>query len=84
MTKGTLFEVPIALGGICGLRRGEILGLQEVDIDFERHRIKISHQLVEVKKELLFTAPKSQDSNRTITRALGDIGKIDSKNFRRD
>lgn len=67
MTKGTLFEVPIALGGICGLRRGEILGLQETDIDFERHCIKISHQLVEVKKELRFTAPKSQDSNRTIS-----------------
>ena len=61
------FEVAVALGGICGLRRGEILGLKEADIDFDKRLIHIRKQLVQLKKGSNRTKVKTDGSNRVIS-----------------
>ncbi len=37
--------VIIALGALCGLRKGEICGLEWKDVDFERHTLHIRHSM---------------------------------------
>jgi len=61
------FEVAVALGGICGLRSGEILGLKEADIDFDKRLIHIRKQLVQLKKGSNRTKVKTDGSNRVIS-----------------
>lgn len=56
----------IILAGICGLRRGECLGLKWSKINFEQKTICIDEQLVEVNKLLSFSTPKSAESTRII------------------
>lgn len=46
LVKDTDMEAPIALAAICGLRRGEILGLKESEISWEKHLIRICRQLI--------------------------------------
>ena len=62
--KDTDMEVPIALAAICGLRRGEVLGLKWCDINFENCIVKICRQLIPTKDGFQFEAPKSETSNR--------------------
>ncbi len=50
-----------------GLRRGEILGLQDQDINFETKQLNIRRQLVRGKKGLYFKEPKTKSSKRVIT-----------------
>lgn len=66
ITKDTIYEVPIALASICGLREGECLALQENDIDFNNMTIKITKQLTRVNNIVKVTPPKSEESNRII------------------
>lgn len=66
VAKDTPYELPIALAGICGLRRGECLGLKISDIDFSTKTIKISRQLILLRKQIVESEPKSTDSNRII------------------
>lgn len=66
ITKDTIYEVPIALASICGLREGECLALQENDIDFNNMTIKITKQLTRVNNIVKITPPKSEESNRII------------------
>lgn len=66
VAKDTPYELPIALAGICGLRRGECLGLKISDIDFSTKTIKISRQLILLRKQIVESEPKSTDSNRVI------------------
>ena len=66
-TKGTYFEIPVALAAICGLRRGECLGLVVDDIDFEKQMVRINKQMVDVGGEIFIEEPKSEDSNRMIS-----------------
>lgn len=58
-----------------GLRKGEILGLQWNDIDFENKRINVIHNLCRIKStdektdkkyEMLLMSPKTQSSKRSI------------------
>jgi integrase len=49
-----------------GLRRGELLGLQWQDIDFEKRELKVVRQLIRGKKGLYFKDPKTESSKRTI------------------
>lgn len=65
--KDTFYEVPVALAALCGLRRGECLELKASDVDFDRNLIHIRRQAVEIGKKIQFTAPKSDESVRTIS-----------------
>ena len=49
-----------------GLRRGEVLGLQWKDIDFERGTLSVTKQVRYVKGELKIAPPKTKASNRSI------------------
>ena len=49
-----------------GLRRGEVLGLQWKDIDFERGTLSVTKQVRYVKGELKIVPPKTKASNRSI------------------
>ncbi len=64
--KDTTFEVPIALAGVCGLRRGECLGMDIGCIDFENNVLRIERQLIDIEGKLVFSEPKSEESQRVI------------------
>lgn len=55
----------------CGLRRGEILCLQWVDIDFKNKRLNITNNLIHVNNELILQDTKTSGSGRTV--ALPEI-----------
>lgn len=63
----------------CGLRIGEILGLNFNDFDFENCTVKINKQYSRFSKELI-TDPKSRNSNRVIPVPYIVLNEI--KNFR--
>lgn len=67
LVKNTIFEVPIALAAICGLRRGECLALKVDDIDFTNKTIRIDKQLLSIDGKTIFSEPKSEDSKRIIS-----------------
>ncbi len=57
----------IALAGLMGLRRAEILGLSfDRDIDMDDKSIQIRKQVIRTKKGYEFTEPKSQKSKRKL------------------
>ncbi|OQB54108.1 MAG: Transposase [Firmicutes bacterium ADurb.Bin146] len=64
--KGTYCYVPVLLGVGLGLRRGEALGLQWKDIDFDNKTIQIRRSLIPTKDGLLFHDPKTEGSKRII------------------
>lgn len=66
VSKGTMFEIPILLAGIYGMRRGEILGLYKDEVDFDNNLLHIKRQLLYLDKKVYFDTPKSQESVRTI------------------
>ena len=49
-----------------GLRRGEVVGLQWKDVDFEKGTLSITKQIRYVKKKLVIAPPKTKASERTI------------------
>lgn len=49
-----------------GVRRGELLGLQWKDVNFEEHTLRITRQVKYIKGVLKILPPKTQASNRTI------------------
>ena len=65
--KDTIYEVPIALAAVCGLRRGECLAIKEDDVDFTNMTIKVDKQLVEIDGKIMITPPKSEESKRLIS-----------------
>ena len=65
--KGTFYEIPIALAGLCGLRRGECLALKEEDIDFTNKRINVNKQLQQIGNTFQLAPPKSTESNICIS-----------------
>lgn len=67
VVKDTMYEVPIALAAICGLRRGECLAITKNDIDFKNQTIRINKQLIDINNKTVIGSPKSEDSNRTIS-----------------
>ena len=62
--RGTQFEALFYVDLFTGLREGEILGLTWENVDFERKRITIEHQL-----------PKTQRRNKPVTFATVKNGK---------
>ena len=64
--RKTDMEVPVALAGVMGLRRGEILGLKWSNINFDNNTLSIKQQLVYTKNAVIETTPKTENSRRTI------------------
>ncbi|WP_196592157.1 tyrosine-type recombinase/integrase [Pectinatus frisingensis] len=67
IVKDSMYEVPVALAAICGLRRGECLGLKEKDISFEEKTINIVRQLADVNNKTIISEPKSTNGIRLIS-----------------
>ena len=64
--KGTDMELVIDMELCMGLRRGELLGLQWCDIDWDRKRISIVRNRVVVDGKTLVKEPKTENSIRTL------------------
>lgn len=75
--KDTTAELPIALAGLSGLRRGEVAGLKWADIDFDQKIITIRKQRTGSKNSTKRSRVKTSDSFRCIraTQTLIDILK---------
>lgn len=62
------YKVCVLLALFGGLRKGEICGLDECDIDFERNRIHIrQNRITEVGSGVYIDTPKTDSSRRTIS-----------------
>lgn len=58
---------PIVLTlGLCGLRWGELVGLQVGDVDFKRQRIHVRRSATEVNHEIVVDAPKTGEEHTVI------------------
>jgi integrase len=75
VVKGTPDEIPIILGAGCGLRRGEVFGLQWDDIDFRKREISIKRSEVRFDKTIT-KSPKTDSSKRTIVAPGYVINKL--------
>lgn len=64
--RGTKYEIPIILGALTGMRRGEILGLKWNCVNLVRKTITVIRSLEEVKEGLFFGETKTRSSRRTI------------------
>lgn len=65
--KGDRLEVLYRVGLSLGLRRGEILGLRWIDVNFQRATLSVARTLQRTKtKGLIFSTPKTKGSIRTI------------------
>ena len=64
--KGTEMELIIDIELCLGLRRGELLGLQWSDIDWNKNQIHIIHNRVVVKGKSVDKDPKTETSRRTV------------------
>ncbi|WP_301291923.1 site-specific integrase [Bacillus sp. 1663tsa1] len=67
--KESRYYIAYLLAITCGMRKGEILGLQWKDIDFERRALSVNRSLSHITKE--FHEPKTSSGKRLIV--LPDI-----------
>lgn len=75
--EGHRMEAIILIAGMCGLRRGELLGLTWEDIDFEEGVIRIERNIVPTTTEGVLTKnPKTKKSRRTITIPSGVLARL--------
>ena len=63
---GSIDEIPILLGALCGMRLSEIMGLTWNDINFETRQINIRKANVSVSGKVITKATKTRNSYRTI------------------
>jgi integrase len=75
---GPRYRALVLLACFCGLRWGELAGLQRADIDCDRRTVRIARQLCEVAgREPFLASPKSDAGKRTVSMPsliLADIG----------
>jgi integrase len=66
--QGHRMEAIILIAGMCGLRRGELLGLRWEDIDLEKEILHVRKNVVPTTTEgIIEKNPKTKKSARTIT-----------------
>lgn len=63
---GHRFEALYHLAITLGMRRGELLGLRWMDINWVDSTLQIRQQLIEVDHAAVFATPKSESSKRTL------------------
>lgn len=71
--RGHRLYAAFHLAAVTGMRRGEVLGLQWGDLDFERGVVKVQRSLVEVGGQVQLETPKTQNSHRTIFLSQGTM-----------
>jgi integrase len=74
--KGTEMELIIDIELCLGLRRGEMLGLQWEDIDFEKNQIHVVRNRVVVDGKSVVKDPKTESSRRTVDVPVQLIQKL--------
>ena len=63
--------IPVLLAATTGMRRGEIVALRWRDLNLDAHALSVSQTVEETRRApLLFKAPKTERSRRTITLPL--------------
>jgi integrase len=82
--KDTDMECSIALAVLCGLRRGEVLGLKWKDIDFTNSVIKIARQLIPIGNAFEYDTPKSESSIREIVAPATVISILEKQRAKQD
>ena len=60
--RGSEFEVLWHLAAFTGMRRGELLGLRWVDVDFDRRRLSVRRNVVLVARRIVETTPKTHQA----------------------
>lgn len=63
---GPRYRALVLLACFCGLRWGELAGLQVGDIDAERRTIRVARQLCEVPGQPLFFAPPKSEAGKRV------------------
>ncbi len=74
--QGIDIEVPILLALWLGLRRSEILALEWNDIDLDKMTVTINKALVPGERQMHLKAPKTTDSERTLSLPIYIADKI--------
>lgn len=83
--QGHKMEAIVLIAGMCGLRRGELLGLRWEDIDFDREILTVQRSVVSTSEGTKTKQPKTKKSTREIVipsiiiprlKQLRGIGKI--------
>jgi integrase len=64
--KGNRLEALCTVALACGLRQGEVLGLQWEDLDLERGSVTVRHTLARIDGQRVLAEPKTEQSHRTI------------------
>ena len=65
--RGHEAHVPLVLAASTGMRRGEVLGIRWRDVELDAGKVRVVATLQRVHGELVFVAPKTDRSRRTIT-----------------
>ncbi len=77
--RETEIFLPVLLAVGVGLRRGEALGLQWKDIDFESNSITVNRSLLPSKNGVIFHEPKTEKSNRVVVVSKTIIEELQKK-----
>ncbi len=65
--RGTRLELPVALGALTGLRRGELLALRWRNVDLQKASFFVVESLEQTRRHgVRFKAPKSRSSRRFV------------------
>ena len=70
MAVGTPFEIPVAVALGTGMRRGEILALRWLDIDFETGTVRVCRTLQHTSRGISIEEPKTAKSRRIVALPL--------------
>lgn len=71
--KGTRYETVLRLISATGLRRGEAIGLEWSDVQFEKKLLRVRFTVSRVQGQLIKTSPKTANSRRDIPLSEGLI-----------
>ncbi|MHB1455078.1 MAG: site-specific integrase [Saccharofermentanales bacterium] len=66
VAKNSEIFIPILLGITLGLRRGEVLALRWIDVDFANESVSVCRTSVKYHGKVIYTNPKTEESNRVI------------------